>query len=55
MILEQEGAFGAALRVLAEGQDWDEVRSLLRRAGSTAVQPGTCEWAALVPRPGRAR
>jgi DNA-binding SARP family transcriptional activator len=51
MILEQEGAFGAALRVLAEGQDWDNVRSLLRRVGKNAVQPGACEWAALVPGP----
>ena len=51
MILEQEGAFGAALRVLAEGQDWERVHSLLERAGRTAVQPGTCEWAALVPGP----
>ena len=51
VILEQEGAFGAALRVLAEGQDWDRVRSLLYRAGRTAVRPGTCEWAALVPGP----
>ena len=51
VILEQEGAFGAALRVLAEGQDWHEVHSLLQRAGGAAVQPGTCEWAALVSVP----
>lgn len=51
MILEQEGAFSAALRVLAEGQDWDNVRSLLQRAGKKAVQPGACEWAALIPGP----
>ncbi|WP_211879950.1 BTAD domain-containing putative transcriptional regulator [Pseudarthrobacter albicanus] len=50
-ILEQEGAFGAALRVLADGKDWDHVRSLLQRAGKNAVQPGACEWAALVPGP----
>ena len=48
-ILEREGAFGAALRVSAEGHDWDSVRSLLRRAGTSAVRPGVCEWAALMP------
>lgn len=50
-ILEQEGAFGTALRVLAEGQDWDSVRGLLKKAGKNAVQPGACAWAALLPGP----
>ncbi|MGY2746738.1 BTAD domain-containing putative transcriptional regulator [Arthrobacter sp. UYCu723] len=50
-VLEQEGDFGAALGVLAEGQDWDKVRSLLERAGKHAVQPGACGWAALIPGP----
>lgn len=48
-ILEQEGAVGAALQVLAEGEEWDKVRSLLGRAGSSAMQPGACGWAPLLP------
>ena len=50
-IMEHEGAFGAALRVSAEGHDWKKVRSLLQRAGTDAVKPGGCEWAALIPGP----
>ncbi|BCW71127.1 hypothetical protein NicSoilB8_21710 [Arthrobacter sp. NicSoilB8] len=51
MILEQEGAFGPALQVLAEGQEWEKVRGLLHRARNAAIQPGACAWAALLPRP----
>ena len=50
-ILEQEGTFGVALRVLAEGHAWGKVRSLLHRAGPVAIQPGACDWAALLPDP----
>ncbi|MET1088457.1 MAG: BTAD domain-containing putative transcriptional regulator [Arthrobacter sp.] len=48
-ILEQEGAVSAALQVLAEARDWEGLRNLLQRAGTSAVLPGTCEWAALLP------
>lgn len=48
-VLEREGAFGQALEVLASGRDWDKAGSLLHRAGTGAVQPGGCRWAALVP------
>jgi hypothetical protein len=48
VILEQEGAVGAGLQVLAEGQDWESVGRLLRRAGKSAVLPGMCGWAALI-------
>ena len=48
-ILEQEGAVGAGLQVLAEGNDWKAVGQSLRRAGTSAVLPGMCRWAASLP------
>ncbi|MCU1517888.1 MAG: hypothetical protein JWQ75_2609 [Pseudarthrobacter sp.] len=48
-VLEREGAFGHALSVLASGEDWDKAGGLLHRAGTAAVQPGTCNWAARIP------
>jgi DNA-binding SARP family transcriptional activator len=48
-ILEQEGAVGAGLQVLAEGNDWKAVGQALRRAGTSAVLPGMCRWAASLP------
>jgi DNA-binding SARP family transcriptional activator len=48
-ILEREGAFGPALGVLAQGKDWERLRTLLQRAGKDAVQPGACGWTTLIP------
>jgi hypothetical protein len=48
-LLGQEGAVGEGLRILAEGRDWESVKLLLARAGESAVQPGTCGWAASIP------
>lgn len=48
-VLEQEGAYGDALQVLAEGQDWETVCSMLERVGPAAVKAGTCGWAAMLP------
>ncbi|MFC9335258.1 BTAD domain-containing putative transcriptional regulator [Arthrobacter sp. NPDC057009] len=48
-ILEQERAYGLALELLAEGQDWEQLRNLLRRVGASAVQPGGCRWASHLP------
>ncbi|WP_190989132.1 AfsR/SARP family transcriptional regulator [Pseudarthrobacter sulfonivorans] len=48
-ILEQEGAVGAGLQVLAEGNDWKAVGQVLGRAGTLAVLPGMCRWAASLP------
>jgi DNA-binding SARP family transcriptional activator len=48
-LLEQEGAVGESLRVLAEGRDWESVKLLVARAGESALQPGTCGWAASIP------
>jgi DNA-binding SARP family transcriptional activator len=48
-LLEQEGAVGEGLRVLAEGGDWESVKLLLARAGVSALQPGRCEWVASIP------
>ncbi|TQJ40731.1 transcriptional regulator [Arthrobacter sp. SLBN-112] len=48
-MLELEGAVGEGLRVLAEGGDWESVKLLLARAGTAALQPGRCGWAASIP------
>lgn len=48
-LLEQEGAVGECLRILAEGRDWESVKLLLARAGESALHPGTCGWAASIP------
>ena len=48
-VLEQYGEECAALRVLADGQDWGHVRETLVRAGQRAYRPGTCRWAATAP------
>lgn len=48
-VLEQDGEYGAALRALADGQDWEHVREMLVRAGQRAYRPGTCRWAATAP------
>lgn len=49
VMLEQEGAIGEGLRVLADGNDWESVADLLRRAGESALLPGSCGWAATMP------
>lgn len=48
-VLEQDGEECAALRVLADGQDWGPVRETLVRAGERAYRPGVCRWAATAP------
>lgn len=48
-LLEGDGEYGAALRILAEGQDWEKVRQMMDRAGHGMFLPGTCRWVALAP------
>jgi ATP/maltotriose-dependent transcriptional regulator MalT/DNA-binding SARP family transcriptional activator len=48
-LLEQEGAHGAALQILAECGDWDHVRATMERAGSQAFRAGTCGWVTRAP------
>jgi DNA-binding SARP family transcriptional activator len=48
-LLEQEGAHGAALQILAECGDWDHVRATMERAGNRAFRAGTCGWVTHAP------
>jgi DNA-binding SARP family transcriptional activator len=48
-VFEREGEYGAALRILAEGEDWENVRRLMDRIGRRVFLPGTCRWAGLAP------
>lgn len=48
-VLERDGEYGAALRILAEGQDWEGLHEMMNRAGHHVFRSGTCRWAALAP------
>ncbi len=48
-VLEQDGEQCAALRVLAEGQEWEHVRETMVRAGNRTYLAGACRWAATAP------
>ncbi|RAM38672.1 hypothetical protein DBZ45_03560 [Arthrobacter globiformis] len=50
-LLEQEGAHGAALQILAECGDWDHVRATMERAGRRAFRAGRCGWVTRAPEP----
>lgn len=48
-LLEREGEYGAALKVLAQDRNWDSVRAMMERAGRHAFRPGTCGWVMAAP------
>lgn len=50
-VLEEEGAPGDALWILAEDGDWGAAQRVLHRAGAAATGAGSCSWCALLPEP----